>query len=99
MRLNGLSASQVIDDFKRAGLPAVNPQEITSVKCVKLQCLEAITTDTVTVFKFPATGLAQRYSGSMSNVYQIEDLVLAFAPTVPDDLRQGYERVVERATV
>ena len=97
--LNGLSASQVIDDFRKARLPALNPQEITSVKCLKLNCVQAITTDTVTVFKFPATGLAQRYIGSRSGVYQIEDLVLEFAPTVPDDVKQSYERVVERAAV
>jgi hypothetical protein len=95
--LNGLSASQVVDDFKKAQLPAVNPQEITSVKCLKLECLQAITTDTVTVFKFPATDLAQRYIGSRSDAYQIEDLVLEFAPTVTDDVKQRYERVVERA--
>lgn len=97
--LNGLSASQVIDDFRKARLPALNPQEITSVKCLKLNCVQAISTDTVTVFKFPATGLAQRYIGSRSGVYQIEDLVLEFAPTVPDDVKQSYERVVERAAV
>ena len=95
--LNGLSASQVVDDFKKADLPARNPQEITSAKCLKLQCVQAVTTDTVTVFKFPATGLAQRYIGSRSDVYQIEDLVLEFAPNVTDDMKQRYERVVEQA--
>ena len=95
--LNSLNASQVIDDFRKARLPALNPQEITSVKCLKVNCLQAITTDTVTVFKFPATGLAQRYIGSRSDVYQIEDLVLEFAPTVTDDAKHRYERVLEQA--
>ncbi len=95
--LNGLSAPQVIEDFRKAALPVLNPQEITSVKCLKLRCLQAITTDTVTVFKFPATGIAQRYVGSRSDTYQIEDLVLEFAPTVTDDMKQRYERVVEQA--
>jgi hypothetical protein len=95
--LNGLNASQVIDDFRKAQLPAQNPQEITSVKCLKLQCLQAVTTDTVTVFKFSATGLAQRYIGSRSDVYQIEDLVLEFAPNVTDDMKQRYERELEQA--
>jgi hypothetical protein len=95
--LNGLSAAQVIDDFRKAGLPAQNPQEITSVKCAKVPCLEAISTDTVSVFKFRATGLAQRYIESRSNVFQIEDLVLAFAPNVTDAVKQRYERVVAGA--
>ena len=97
--LNGLSASTVIDDFRKAGLPALNPQEITSVKCPKVRCLQAISTDTVSVFKFPATGIAQKYAGSIANVYQIEDLVVVFGTSVSPDLKQEYEEVVARAAV
>ena len=53
-------------------------------------------TDTVSVFKFPTTGLAQKYEASTSNVYVIEDLVLVFAPTVSSELKQDYEKVVAR---
>jgi hypothetical protein len=66
--LNGLSAPQVIDDARKAGLPAKNPQEITSVKCARVPFLEAISTETVSVFKFRATGLAQRFIGSRSEI-------------------------------
>ena len=55
-----------------------------------------IATDTVSVFKFPTTGLAQKYEASTSNVYVIEDLVLVFAPTVSSELKQDYEKVVAR---
>lgn len=95
--LNGLSASKVIDDFRRAGLPALNPQEITSVKCPRVLCLQAISTDTVSVFKFPTTGIAQKYAGSIANVYQVEDLVVLFGTSVTADLKQDYEEVVARA--
>jgi hypothetical protein len=97
--LNGLTAAQVVDDFARAGLPTLNKQDITTTDCPKLGCVQAIRTDTVTVLKFPATGLAQRYIESERNDYQIEDLVLAFSPTVSADVKRRYEQVVERAAV
>ncbi len=97
--LNGLTASQVVKDFTEAGLPALNPHDVTSVQCPKVNCVQAISTDTVTVFKFPATGIGQRFTEGQPSVYQIEDLVLTFAPGVTDDLKNRYEQVVERAAV
>ena len=97
--LNGLTAARVIEDFTRAGLPTANTRDVTSTECPKVNCVQAIETDTVTVLKFPATGLAQRYIESERNDYQIEDIVLAFAPSVSDDLKRRYEQVVERAAV
>jgi hypothetical protein len=95
--LNGLSASQLVDDFRKAGLPVLNPHDITAQECPKEHCVQGVSTDTVAVFKFPTTGLAQRYIGSRSNVFQVEDLVLTFAPKLPGDLKQRYEREVEIA--
>ena len=67
------------------------------MKCPKLQCLQAIDTDTVSILKFPGTGKAELYAAAISNVYQVEDVVLTFAPTVTGDLKQQYESVVNRA--
>ena len=97
-QLNGVSASQLVDSIVKAGLPAANQHDVTSVKCPKLQCLQAIDTDTVSVLKFPGTGKAELYAAAISNVYQVEDVVLTFAPTVTGDLKQQYESVVNRAT-
>jgi hypothetical protein len=97
-QLNGVSASQLMDSIAKAGLPAPNRRDVTSVKCPKLQCLQAIDTDTVSVLKFPGTGKAELYAAAISNVYQVEDVVLTFAPTVTGDLKQQYESVVNRAT-
>jgi hypothetical protein len=95
--LNRVSASQLVDDFRKARLPAQNPHDITAQECPKEHCLQGVSTDTVSVFKFPNTGLAQRYIGSRPNVFQVEDLVLTFAPKLPADLKQRYEREVEIA--
>ena len=97
-QLNGVSASQLMDSIVKAGLPAPNQRDVTSLKCPKLQCLQAIDTDTVSVLKFPGTGKAELYAAAISNVYQVEDVVLTFAPTVTGDLKRQYESVVNRAT-
>ncbi|GAC1407291.1 MAG: hypothetical protein NVS4B6_20410 [Mycobacterium sp.] len=96
-QLNGVSASQLMDSIVKAGLPAPNQRDVTSVKCPKLQCLQAIDTDTVSVLKFPGTGKAELYAGAIRNVYQVEDVVLTFGPTVTGDLKRQYESVVNRA--
>lgn len=97
-QLNGVSATQLMDAIVKAGLPALNRRDVTSVKCPKLQCLQAIDTDTVSVLKFPGTGKAELYAAAIANVYQVEDVVLTFAPTVTGGLKQQYESVVNRAT-
>jgi hypothetical protein len=51
----------------------------------------------VSILKFPGTGPAQLYMGAISNAYQVEDVVLTFAPTVTAEQKQDYERVVARA--
>ncbi len=95
--LNTLTASQVVDDFTKAGLPAQNRRDVTAQQCPNVGCVQAISTDTVSVFKFPATGIGQRFTEGRPNVYQIEDLVLTFTPSVTDDVKRRYEQVVERA--
>jgi len=96
-QLNGVSAAQLMDAIVKAGLPAPNRRDTTAVKCPKLQCVQSIETDTVSVLKFPGTGRAQLYAAAISNVYQVEDVVLTFAPTVTADQKQDYERAVDRA--
>jgi hypothetical protein len=94
--LNTVSAQQVMSAITKAGLPALNSHDVTAEQCPKLGCTQAISADTVSVFKFPATGMAQKYAGSISNAYDLEDLVLVFAPSVSADLKREYEKVVER---
>jgi hypothetical protein len=94
-RLNGVSASQLVDAITKAGLPAPNARDVTAPNCQQARCIQEIDTDTVSILKFPGTGPAQLYEGAMANVYQVEDLVLVFAPAVTADSRRDYERVAE----
>jgi len=96
-QLNGVSAAQLMDAIVKAGLPAPNRRDTTAVKCPKLQCVQSVESDTVSVLKFPGTGRAQLYAAAISNVYQVEDVVLTFAPTVTAEQKQDYERAVDRA--
>ncbi len=96
-QLNGVTAAKLMDAIVSAGLPALNQHDVTSVKCPKLQCLQAIDSDSVSILKFPGTGKAELYAAAISNVYQVEDVVLTFAPTVTGDLKKQYETVVNRA--
>ena len=80
-----------------AGLPTPNPIDVTAAKCDKLGCVGEVDSDTVSILKFDHSGAAQRYAGTISNSYQIEDIVLIFAPTVSANQKQAYERVVQLA--
>jgi hypothetical protein len=96
-QLNRASAAQLMDAIVKAGLPAPNRRDTTAVKCPKLRCVQSIETDTVSVIKFAGTGPAQLYAAAISNMYQVEDVVLTFAPTVSAEQKRDYERVVDRA--
>ena len=95
--LNDVGASQLVDAIGKAGLPVANRHDVTEATCSEVHCAQAIDTDTVSVLKFPTTGTAQKYAGVTRNSYQVEDLVLVFAPTVTADAEAAYERVAEDA--
>lgn len=96
---DGVSASQLMDSIIKAGLPAPNLRDTTAVKCPKLQCEQAIDTDTVSILEFPTAGPARLYADAISNVYQVKDVVLTFAPTVTTERKHQYEQIVDRTQV
>jgi hypothetical protein len=95
--LNGASAQQLVDAITKAGLPALNAHDVTAEKCPAMHCAHGVGTDTVSVYKFSTTGQAQKFAGSTSNVYLVEDIAVVFAPSVTADLKRKYEAVVTRA--
>lgn len=97
--LNNVSVTTLLDDFRKADLPAPNARDVTASKCPKLRCLEATDTDTVSVLKFPSTGSAEKYAGEISNIYQVEDVVVVFAPTLTASQRGAYSKLVKKAVV
>jgi hypothetical protein len=76
--LNTLSAMDIVGTIHSAGLPTPNPIDVTAAKCGKLGCVGEVDSDTVSILKFDHSGAAQRYAATISNSYQIEDIVLMF---------------------
>lgn len=97
--MNNLSFSvtDLVGIIHSAGLPTPNPHDVTADKCAILRCIGAVDSDTVSILTFDHSDAAQRYAGTLSNSYQIEDVVLTFAATVTALQKAAYERVVERA--
>jgi hypothetical protein len=87
----------IVGTIHSAGLPTPNPIDVTADKCAKLGCVGEVDSDTVSILTFDRSGAAQRYAGTISNSYQIEDIVLIFAATVSAHQKQAYERVVQLA--
>ncbi len=95
--LNRVTVARLVEDLTRAGLSMEGAHDVTQLKCAKLQCIQAIDAQNLSILKFPTTGRGERYEGSISNAYQIEDVVLVFAPALGTDQKAAYERVVTHA--
>jgi hypothetical protein len=94
--LNNVTAAELVHDLAAAGLGVANSHDVTGQKCPDIKCVEAIDTDSVSVFRFSTTGAAEEYTGTMSGTYQAENFVLQFKPSVPVEGRGAYEKVVEQ---
>ena len=76
-----------------------NSHDVTPVKCPDIGCVDAVDSDTVSIIKFAGTGAAQRFAGTMPDMYLIEDIVLVFTRAVPAAQRGAYEDIARRAVV
>lgn len=93
---NNRSVDDLVAAIQHSGLPAPNPRNVTARDCPAIGCTEKVDTDTVSVMKFPTSGRAELYAGSTHHCFQIADVVLTFAPTVPPSQQLQYEQVVTR---
>jgi hypothetical protein len=91
------SAWTLVQVLGAAGLSVPNARDVTSQRCDEAHCAGAVATDTVSILIFARSRDAQLYEASLSNGYQIGDVVLEFAPTVGAKERTAYERIVARA--
>ena len=87
----------LVNVLTAAGLAAPNPRDVTDQRCPDIHCAGAVATDTVSILIFGRSRDAQLYEASLSNGYQIGDVVLEFAPTIDAAQRTAYERIVARA--
>lgn len=95
--LNPYTVDDLIALLGRAGLPVPNPRQVTERDCPRIGCTDAVETDTVAVMKFPTSGQAQVYAGSVHDRIQMLDVVMTFDPAVPPQQRQRYEAALKNA--
>lgn len=95
--LNDVSTAAVLDAIAKAKLPAVNAHDATDALCPEAGCVEARATDTVSILKFPSTGRAELYAGSMPSMVQVQDVVLIFDKAVSDAQKAAYAQVLKKA--
>lgn len=97
--LNPLSVDDLLKAITNAGLDAPNPRDVTGQECPAIGCTNMLQTDTVSIIKFATPGKAELYAGSTHNVFQIEDVVLKFPPSVPKEQQRAYGDAVKRAII
>jgi hypothetical protein len=97
--LNTTTAADLVAAFTKARLPVPNARDVAQSRCPQISCTDAIESDTVSVIKFGGTGAAERFAGTTSDVYQIEDVVLVFNPAVPADQRATYQSIAWRTVM
>ncbi len=91
------SAWALVNVLTAAGLAMPNPRDVTDQRCADIHCAGAVAADTVSILVFGRSRDAQLYEGSLSNGYQVGDIVLDFAPTTDAAQRTAYESVIARA--
>jgi predicted small secreted protein len=95
--LNTTTVAELVVAFTKAGLPVQNAHDVAQSRCPQIRCIDAVDSDTVSIIKFGSTGAAQRFAGSTPDMYQIEDVVLVFTPSVPADQKAAYQSIARSA--
>lgn len=79
-------AQLVVDRLQSEDHVVLHPVDTTRSNCPQAGCAQAVTTDRFTIMSFPGTGVAQRYAADRG-LRQVASIVVAFAPTVPENER------------
>ncbi len=90
------TAQQVIDEFRRSGLPVEGEADTTSKDCSTVDCVQALSTSTVLVRSFRTPGQAETY-GNGTGTFQILTVVLTFASSATPPQQHRYEAAAGRA--
>lgn len=93
--LQALTARGVVDALTKMGFKAPNPQDTTAQECPAAGCDQSIVTDTLRVKSFPSTGTAEIFAKDRG-LYQVETIVVSFAPPVPQAEQDRYWAQIEK---
>lgn len=89
------TAQQVVDEFRRSGLPVDGAADTTTEDCATVDCAHAVTTSTVVVRSFPTSGQAEMY-GLGTGAFQVATVVLTFTSSATPQLQRQYEAATAR---
>ncbi|MGV9712907.1 hypothetical protein ACWDTI_19850 [Gordonia sp. NPDC003424] len=88
---------QIADAVRSQGLTLTGQHDATAQLCKDAGCTDAIAFDQLTILKFPSTGRAALYNGSIDGGYQVLDLVVTFPPNTSPEVTERYQEAVHLA--
>ena len=84
--------------IRSRGLAISGQRDATSELCGSAGCTKAYAFDQLSILKFPTTGRAELYNGSVDDAYQVLDLVVTFpADGAGSENRERYEEAIRQA--
>ncbi len=90
--------NRIADSVRNRGLTLTGERDVAAQVCAAAGCSDAYEFDQLTILKFPTTGKAELYNGSVDGAYQVLDLVVTFPPNgSAQDLRERYEEAIRQA--
>ncbi|OYN77476.1 hypothetical protein CG716_18245 [Mycolicibacterium sphagni] len=93
--MHALSARGLVSALKTAGFAVPNPLDTTVQDCSADGCQQSIVTDTLRVESFATTAQAQQYAADRG-FYQVETVVVSFAPPLPETERARYRTEIQK---
>ncbi|WP_142271306.1 hypothetical protein [Mycobacterium sp. AT1] len=92
--LGALSARGVVNALVAAGFQAPNAVDTTAQECPASGCEQSVVTDTVRVKSFGTTARAQNFAAAR-DLFQLETIVVEFAPPLSEQDRARYRAELE----
>jgi len=89
------TAQQVIDEFRRSGLPVDGAADTTGKDCATVDCIQAVSTSTVLIRAFRTPGQAETY-GRGNGAFQIVTVVLTLTSSATPQQQHRYEAAAAR---
>lgn len=93
--MDALSARSLVNALNTAGFAVPNPLDTTRQDCSVDGCEQSIVTDTLRVESFATTAQAEQYAADRG-FYQVETIVVSFAPPLPETERVRYRTEIQK---
>jgi hypothetical protein len=90
-----LTARSLVSELAMAGFSVPNPLDTTAQDCSTAGCEQSIVTDTLRVKSFSTSAQAERYAAPRG-LYQVETIVVSFAPPISESEQTRYRTEIQR---